>query len=86
MVIETKMAVDRSVSFLNCKTQHTNLKLRTFNVRSKQNKFSLRKIAPQKLIANDQFKSLSTATKANHKDTISAKLPTKLMIKTRRIY
>ena len=48
-------------------------------VLKKKKKISPNKIAPQKLIAIDQFKSHTTATQAKFWCTISAKLFTKLI-------
>ena len=57
LIDESKMAVDSSVSFMNCrKQQHQRL-----SKDAKKNKFSPSKIAPPKLVAADQFRSHTTA-------------------------
>ena len=73
------MAVDFSGSFLKCRKQHTNLKLRTFYLRLKTKQtISDQNCAPLKLIRIDQFRSHNTAKQADYRHTISAQLPTKL--------
>ena len=62
LIDELKMAVDISVSILNCRKQQTNLKLKTFYLRLKK-QLSLSKIAPLKLITIDRFRSHATAAR-----------------------
>ena len=58
----TKMLIDESklqlivqLNFLNCKKQHTNLKLRTFYLRLKTKQIVSEEITPLKLIAIQQL-------------------------------
>ena len=66
----TKMLIDESklqlivkLNFLNCKKQHTNLKLRTFYLRLKTKQILSEEITPLKLIAIHQLRSHTTQNK-----------------------
>ena len=60
LIDESKLQLIVQLNFLNCKKQHTNLKLRTFYLRLKTKQMVSEEITPLKLIAILQLRSHTT--------------------------
>ena len=63
LIDESKLQLIVQLNFLNCKKQHTDLKLRTFYLRLKTKQIVSEEITPLKLIAIHQLSSHTTQNK-----------------------
>ena len=68
-IYESKMAIDSSDSFLNCRKQHINLKFNYYLIKI-ENKVSTSKIARSKFFAIDQFRLHATWLQKPIKDKL----------------